>query len=107
MRLCEFCTGSVDNTTNKCTGCGAPQSTRPVPAATAQPAAPITTNHNRMVIALVCWFLGVFGVHRFMTGHVGIGVLQLLTVGMCGIWTLIDLFMLITGSFRDAEGNIV
>mgnify|MGYP006161864477 FL=1 len=69
--------------------------------------APSTANNNRMVVALVCWFLGVFGIHRFMTGHVGIGVLQLVTLGMCGIWTLIDFFMLITGSFRDAEGNIV
>ena len=41
MRLCEFCGGSVDDTTNQCPACGAPQSIRPVPAATAQPATPV------------------------------------------------------------------
>jgi TM2 domain-containing membrane protein YozV len=54
---------------------------------------------------LLCIFLGSFGVHRFYTKHTVIGVVQLLTLGGCGIWTLIDLIMIITGSFKDADGN--
>jgi len=53
---------------------------------------------------LLCVFLGGLGVHRFYTGHTGIGIVQLLTVGGCGIWALIDLVMIITGSFKDANG---
>jgi hypothetical protein len=56
---------------------------------------------------LLCFFLGVFGIHRFYTGHTAIGVVQLLTLGGCGIWALIDFVMIIVGSFKDAKGNLL
>lgn len=56
---------------------------------------------------LLCIFLGGLGIHRFYTGHTGIGVVQLLTLGGCGIWVLIDLIMIIVGSFKDAKGNLL
>ena len=56
---------------------------------------------------LLCFFLGVFGIHRFYTGHTAIGVVQLLTLGGCGIWALIDFIMIIVGSFKDAKGNLL
>lgn len=54
---------------------------------------------------LLCIFLGALGVHRFFTGHTGIGIAQLLTLGGCGIWALIDLIMIVTDKFTDANGQ--
>ena len=54
---------------------------------------------------LLCIFLGTLGIHRFYTKHTVIGVVQILTLGGCGIWTLIDLILIVTGSFKDADGN--
>lgn len=53
---------------------------------------------------LLCIFVGVLGVHRFYTGHIAIGVIQLLTVGGCGIWWIVDLIMIVTGSYTDSNG---
>jgi len=54
---------------------------------------------------LLCFFLGVFGIHRFYVGKIGTGILQLVTLGGLGIWALIDLIMIIVGAFTDSEGN--
>jgi TM2 domain-containing membrane protein YozV len=54
-----------------------------------------------LVTLLLCLFLGCFGVHRFYTGHVAIGLVQLFTFGGCGIWALVDFILIITGSYTD------
>ena len=54
---------------------------------------------------LLCFFLGIFGAHRFYVGKIGTGILQLVTLGGLGIWSLIDFIIIIVGSFTDSEGN--
>lgn len=44
-----------------------------------------------LVISL---FGGGLGIDRFMVGDTGLGVLKLLTCGLCGIMALADLFMI-------------
>ncbi|MCL2546239.1 MAG: TM2 domain-containing protein [Oscillospiraceae bacterium] len=43
-------------------------------------------------LLLVSIFLGSLGIDRFMLGDTGMGVLKLLTWGVCGILTIIDWF---------------
>ena len=58
-----------------------------------------------LVTLLLCIFLGYFGVHRFYTKQIGIGILQLITGGGCGIWWLIDIIMIVTDCYRDGNGK--
>ncbi|MBI2073029.1 MAG: TM2 domain-containing protein [Gemmatimonadetes bacterium] len=59
---------------------------------------------SRLVALLLCFFLGVLGIHRFYVGKVGTGILQLVTLGGIGIWALIDFIMIAVGSFTDKQG---
>ena len=43
-------------------------------------------------VLLVSIFLGGLGIDRFMLGDIGMGILKLLTCGVCGILTIIDWF---------------
>ncbi len=60
-----------------------------------------------MTTAFLCLFLGWLGVHRFYTGHVITGLLQLFTFGGFGLWVLVDLVMIYTDSFKDDMGMLL
>jgi TM2 domain-containing membrane protein YozV len=56
---------------------------------------------------LLCFFLGVFGAHRFYVGKIGTGILQIVTLGGLGIWSLVDFILIIVGAFKDKQGRPV
>ena len=58
-----------------------------------------------LVALLLSIFVGYFGVDRFYLGHVGMGLLKLFTFGGCGIWWLIDVILIATGTLRDSRGR--
>ena len=60
---------------------------------------------SQIIAIVLCLVVGVLGVHRFYLGYTGIGIIQLLTGGVFGIWTLIDLIMLITGDLKPKDGS--
>lgn len=64
-----------------------------------------TTQKSWVVALLLCFFFGVIGVHRFYVGKVGTGILQLVTFGGLGIWSLIDFIMILVGAFKDKQGQ--
>tara|TARA_X000000368_G_scaffold229306_1_gene181055 strand:+ start:502 stop:723 length:222 start_codon:yes stop_codon:yes gene_type:complete len=63
-----------------------------------------TSDKDWTTLLILSVLLGGLGVDRFYAGHIGLGVLKLLTIGGCGIWALIDIIMVATGKFTDADG---
>ncbi|WP_342399189.1 TM2 domain-containing protein [Bartonella vinsonii] len=68
---------------------------------------------SKLVLALVCWFFGWLGAHRFMVGKFGTGILMLvLTFSFLGspisvMWIIIDFIVIVAGKFTDEDGNQV
>lgn len=69
------------------------------------PSVPPQQGKDWLVTLLLAILVGGLGIHRFYVGKTGTGILMLLTAGGCGIWSIIDIIMVATGSFKDAQGN--
>ena len=56
-------------------------------------------------VFLLFFFLAWLGVHRFFVGKIGTAILFILTFGGLGIWWIIDLILIVTGNFKDKQGQ--
>lgn len=106
-KFCQNCGAELKEGADICVSCG---------KAINQSSTTVNVNVNgvggvspksRLVAFLLCTFLGPIGVHRFYVGKVGTGILWLLTVGCFGIGVLVDWIMILCGSFKDNNGQVI
>lgn len=88
---CTECGESVSDEADACPKCGAPQGLPRSPK-------------GFVPALLLCFFFGILGFHRFYVGKIGTGILMILTFGGLGIWAMIDLIIIVVGSFKDSDG---
>ena len=60
---------------------------------------------SQIIAAILAFAIGGLGIHRFYLGYTWQGVVQLLTLGGCGIWALIDLIRICTGDLQPKNGS--
>jgi TM2 domain-containing membrane protein YozV len=95
-KYCHACGRVIDAAAVVCPPCGVLQPDSAMPG----------VSEKRIVPALLlCFFFGIFGAHRFYVGKTGTAIIQLFTLGGCGIWTLVDFIMIVVGEFKDKAGN--
>jgi TM2 domain-containing membrane protein YozV len=90
MVNCRNCGHPIHETATACPQCGAPNS---------------ASSKRILPAALLCFFFGLFGFHRFYVGKIWTGLLQLITGGGFVIWAVIDFIFIIIGGFTDKQGN--
>jgi len=96
-KFCSTCGEKIRKEAEICPKCGVRQMNIPSD----------TVSNRWLITFLLCLFLGNMGVHRFYNGKTGTGILMLLTFGCFGVWTFIDLIIILTGNFTNNNGILI
>jgi len=65
----------------------------------------VFSDKDYMTALLLSIFLGGIGIDRFYLGYTGLGIAKLLTLGGCGIWSLIDLILIAMRNIPDSNNR--
>ena len=102
VKFCRYCGGKIHSQAVICTHCGRQveelrQAANVVNTnVTITPAPqPLGKRCNKWFSLALCFFLGIWGVHRFYEGKIGTGILWLLTFGMFGIGWFVDFWLIL------------
>ena len=118
-KFCKYCGAKIPMQAVICTACGCqveelktapaqPQATPNVVINNANTNTNVNTNaamafpygkaKNKWVAFCLCLLFGMFGIHKFYEGKIGMGILYLLTAGLLGVGVIVDLIVLLTKS---------
>jgi hypothetical protein len=64
----------------------------------------VFSDKDWLTALLLSFFLGTLGIDRFYLGYTALGVLKLITLGLCGIWALIDVILIALNNVPDSNG---
>jgi len=65
------------------------------------------TSKKWVTVLLLAAFLGGLGIHRFYVKKIGTGIIWLLTGGFFFLGWIIDVIFILTGQFKDKQGNYI
>ena len=134
-KFCQNCGDPLEPNSKFCEKCGTPveQPSQPRPVYTqqqpvytqpppvyapsrpnyTQPYVPANASYQNIAVSpksqgvlIILWFFGgIFGLHYFYAGRIGMGLLYLFTAGLFGIGWIVDICTILGGSFRDESGR--
>ena len=70
----------------------------------------IESDRNMYIAAILAFLLGAFGIHDFYLGYTSRGVIKIVltllvaTSFISGIWSIVDLVLILTGKMCDSKG---
>ena len=118
-KYCSTCGEAIHIRAEICPHCGVRQS-RPSTQSNDITTSQGLSNSSRQLLpaVLLCVFVGIVGAHSFYCGHFKTGIVYivcfLLGFALCGVtWLVvlvlwvIDFIYLVTGKYKDADGNLI
>lgn len=64
-----------------------------------------TSPKSRTIALILCFPLGVYGLHRFYVGKFETGIIWMFSAGAMFVGFIYDLYQIISGSFTDSKGR--
>ena len=91
---CANCGNTVAPNAAVCLSCG---------VAVKKAGAGNLAGHDKIIMLVLCWFLGCFGVHNFVMGETKKGIFKIVTTCCCGIgviFVIIDFIKICMNSYE-------